>query len=220
MRNHLIFLSGITSFLSSFVCVLSVYLWFPKDLFAILAGVYITGFLVGMVHGLIYPQKIWKPVFIGAFTAVMGLWSPIVIGTYGFAIMALPLLFIYAVFTAFGVHIATKVRGNFRRRSFSAAEEQSALSNSDLRVGRTADENFKHSAGSIIPLFFAGFAGWFLSLLYIAADNASDGSLSNLVLSAYFLLGPAAFHIPGFIAGSCAGISILLVHKLCRTHIR
>jgi hypothetical protein len=220
MRNHMYFLAGVTCFLSSFICVLSVYRWFQKDVFAILAGVYITGLLLGIVHGSIYPQKIWKPVFVGALAAIMGLWSPIVIGTYGFAIMALPLLFIYAICAASGAHIATKVKGGLRSRSLSAGAKQSDLNNSNLRIGRNVGGSPKQSAGSIILVFLAGFAVWFLSLLYIAADSTSDGSLSAFVLVAYPVIGPAAFHIPAFLAGSCAGISIFLVNEIFRTRIR
>ncbi|WP_136417972.1 hypothetical protein [Herbaspirillum sp. ST 5-3] len=214
-------LSGITSFLSSFVCVLLVYRWFAKDLFEMLAAVYTTGLVIGIVHGLIFPKWVGQSVFIGALTAVLGLWSPIVIGTYGFAIMGLPLIIIYALCSAFGVQLAAKAISHFGMRSVPLAEkEQTDLDNANGGTVRNGDDHPKQPAGSILLMVFAAFIGWFLSLLYIASEGTGDGWVSTFILKLHPLLGQLAFHIPELFTGICAAASMLLASRVFGANIK
>jgi hypothetical protein len=78
-----------------------------------LAAIVSSALLIGMCHGFFIRGLASSAVGFGAFWGRLILWSPVVAVTYGFALMALPLLAAFAVIVFFGAKIGASLRINF-----------------------------------------------------------------------------------------------------------
>lgn len=70
----------------------------------------LVGMLVGGLVGIWAGDKSAKMVGVGAFIGVFIIWLPVVAVTYGFALLALPLLLLYALIMAIGSKFANMLR--------------------------------------------------------------------------------------------------------------
>lgn len=70
----------------------------------------LVGMLVGGLVGIWAGDKSAKMVGVGAFIGVFIVWLPVVAVTYGFALLALPLLVLYALIMAIGSKFANILR--------------------------------------------------------------------------------------------------------------
>lgn len=215
MHSRIKLLPGIISFLSSFFCVLTIYRWAPKELFSVLIAVYGAGLLIGVTHGMIFSRRAGISVFTGTFAAVLGLWSPVVIGTYGFAILGLPLLIAYGVCVAAGALLGARAKRFLGRRpSASAEERQSDSQASNQPNGRNGGSKPRLTVGSMLFAVIATLPGWFASLFFIAANNMQAGWFDRFILALYPLLGLLAFQIPSLFSGACAAASTFSAARL------
>ena len=69
---------------------------------------YALGFLLGCVQGQLFGREHVKAVGYGALAAVLLLWTPIVVVTYGFALLGIPLVIAYAACVAAGAKLITR----------------------------------------------------------------------------------------------------------------
>lgn len=74
-------------------------------------AVVMTGLAAGMLEGIFIGRPWHKAIGIGTFIGTLILWSPVVIVTYGFALLALPLLAAFAVLVWFGAKLGNGLRG-------------------------------------------------------------------------------------------------------------
>jgi hypothetical protein len=94
---------AIASFASS-ICILlpTYYSLASESAYAIAGGLLVAGFFLGLLLGIVFGRRASPQIGKGAFIAASLLWTPVVIGTYGFALMAAPLLVAYGALTAAG----------------------------------------------------------------------------------------------------------------------
>ena len=65
---------------------------------------------IGACQGFFHKRPRHGAIGAGAFLGLLVLWSPVVVVTYGFALMSLPLLAIFAMLVFFGAKIGTSLR--------------------------------------------------------------------------------------------------------------
>jgi hypothetical protein len=67
-----------------------------------IAAFIFAGFAVGAAQGAIFGHSLYKSIAAGAFLGLLLLWTPVVFVTYGFALLGLPLLMVFAGCIAVG----------------------------------------------------------------------------------------------------------------------
>lgn len=77
-----------------------------------LAAIVSSALAIGICQGFFVQRSGHRTVGIGAFFGLLILWSPVVMVTYGFALMALPLLVAFAMLVSFGAKIGANLRIN------------------------------------------------------------------------------------------------------------
>jgi hypothetical protein len=77
-----------------------------------LVAIVLSALVIGMCQGFFVQRSGHRAVGIGAFFGLLILWSPVVLVTYGFALMALPLLAALAMLVFFGTKIGANLRLN------------------------------------------------------------------------------------------------------------
>jgi hypothetical protein len=104
-------IAPISSFVTSIGLALSVYYSLAsKSGVTIGTVILMAGLVMGVVHGWFFDLHLARRIGIAAFLALCLLWTPIVIGTYGFALMALPILAIYAFIVFVGAQFGARNR--------------------------------------------------------------------------------------------------------------
>jgi hypothetical protein len=78
-----------------------------------LVAIILSALAIGMCQGFIVERAGHGAIGIGAFFGLLILFSPVVVVTYGFALMALPLLAAFALLVFFGARIGTNLRLNY-----------------------------------------------------------------------------------------------------------
>lgn len=73
-------------------------------------AVAMTGLSTGMLEGIFIGRPWLRAIGIGTFIGTLILWSPVVLVTYGFALLALPLLAAFAVLVWFGAKLGNNLR--------------------------------------------------------------------------------------------------------------
>jgi hypothetical protein len=103
MKINLGITSAIASLVSNLVVVLMVYrLLAATSTWTIGVGIFAAGMCLGIIHGWFFRQHCVRRIGLWAFIAVCVLWMPIVLTTYGFALLGLPLLVAYALVVLIG----------------------------------------------------------------------------------------------------------------------
>ncbi|WGG53218.1 hypothetical protein [Rugamonas sp. DEMB1] len=77
-----------------------------------LIAIILSALAIGMCQGFIVDRAGHRAIGTGAFFGILILFSPVVVVTYGFALMALPLLAAFALLVFFGAKIGTNLRLN------------------------------------------------------------------------------------------------------------
>ncbi|MBA5604443.1 hypothetical protein H3H36_03590 [Duganella sp. FT3S] len=72
--------------------------------------VVMIGLSTGMLEGIFIGRPWHRTIGIGTFIGTLILWSPVVMATYGFALLALPLLATFAVLVWFGTKLGNNLR--------------------------------------------------------------------------------------------------------------
>ena len=72
----------------------------------------ISALAVGICQGFFIQRSGHRDVGMGTFFGLLTLWLPVVVVTYGFALMALPLLAIFAMLVFYGARIGANLRLN------------------------------------------------------------------------------------------------------------
>ena len=111
MQTARSFMAGIASFACSFALVLCTY-WVLEGSgsWVMSSGIYAAGFVLGCVFACMFnPGRSWS-IGVGAFVAVAVLWTPVVLTTYGFALLAVPLLAVYALLVVLGYRLVASRR--------------------------------------------------------------------------------------------------------------
>jgi hypothetical protein len=100
MRKYLI---GLCSFAVSTPAALLFY-WYGENLPGLLrlAGWGVVGVAAGLLLGRLFGPRDYFAVGIGAFIGALLLWTPVVVVTYGFALLGVPFLVAYAATVALG----------------------------------------------------------------------------------------------------------------------
>jgi len=65
---------------------------------------------IGACQGLLFERQWHKAIGIGTFAGMLILWLPVIAVTYGFALLALPLLAAFAVLVFYGAKLGTSLR--------------------------------------------------------------------------------------------------------------
>lgn len=73
-------------------------------------AVVMIGLSTGMLEGIFIGRPWHRTIGIGTFIGTLILWSPVVMATYGFALLALPLLATFAVLVWFGAKLGNNLR--------------------------------------------------------------------------------------------------------------
>lgn len=73
-------------------------------------AVVMTGLLTGMLEGIFIGRPWHRAIGIGTFIGTLILWSPVVLVTYGFALLALPLLAGFAALAWVGAKLGNNLR--------------------------------------------------------------------------------------------------------------
>lgn len=73
-------------------------------------AVVVTGLLAGMLEGIFIGRPWHKAIGIGTFIGTLVLWAPVVMVTYGFALLALPLLAAFAALVWLGAKAGSMLR--------------------------------------------------------------------------------------------------------------
>ena len=91
-------IAGAASFACSCVLVLCVY-WVLEESgrWVVSSGIYAAGFFLGCAFAYLFSPGRSVSIGVGAFLAVAVLWTPVVLTTMGFALVAVPLLVLYAL---------------------------------------------------------------------------------------------------------------------------
>ena len=71
-----------------------------------IAGLVALAPLLGVVLGKLFGRGAFLPIGAGAFAGLLVIWAPVVVVTYGFALMGVPLLAAYAGCVALGVRFS------------------------------------------------------------------------------------------------------------------
>jgi tetrahydromethanopterin S-methyltransferase subunit F len=101
--------SAASSFLSSLFGVWITYRYAEGiGTVVVTCAFYIVGILLGCANGLLFGRNSAKTIGYAALFAVLLLWTPVVLATYGFALIAIPLVIAYAACVYFGADFVTK----------------------------------------------------------------------------------------------------------------
>jgi hypothetical protein len=73
-------------------------------------AVAITGLSIGMLEGIFIARPLHRAISLGTFIGLLIMWSPVVLVTYGFALLALPLLAGFAVLVRLGMTLGNSLR--------------------------------------------------------------------------------------------------------------
>lgn len=107
-------LIGITSAVISFLVGFFNYTGFENYSGTVrLAAIILSALAIGMCQGLFVERAAHRTIGVGAFFGLLILFSPIIVVTYGFALMALPLLAAFALLVFFGAKIGANLRLNY-----------------------------------------------------------------------------------------------------------
>lgn len=87
------------------------------ELFATVGIVALLGFVIGVLHGLIYGKGHLKQVCIGALVPVVLSWIGLVAATMGMGIIALPIVIIYGVTVAKGGRKGEQLKDRYCARA-------------------------------------------------------------------------------------------------------
>jgi hypothetical protein len=99
--------SAIASFFSNLVVAVIVYRFLAAtSAWTIGVGIFAAGFCLGLIHGWIFGKRCVRRIGLWAFIAVCVLWTPVVLTTYGFALLGLPLLAAYALVVFIGARFS------------------------------------------------------------------------------------------------------------------
>jgi hypothetical protein len=105
---------GLIGTFSAFVSVLTaVFLYTALENFsgiAKLCVVVLSGLIIGTVQGFFIEKSWHRAIGIGTFAGPLILWLPVVIVTYGFALLGLPLLAAFSTLVLFGAKLGAKLR--------------------------------------------------------------------------------------------------------------
>jgi hypothetical protein len=72
---------------------------------------------IGICQGFFF-ERVWhKVIGIGTFVGISILWTPVVVVTYGFALLYLPLLAAFAILAFFGARLGANLRANIYRKA-------------------------------------------------------------------------------------------------------
>jgi len=71
-----------------------------------IAGLIALAPLLGLMLGALFGRDAFKPIGLGAFAGLLLIWTPLVLVTYGMALMGIPLLAAYAACVALGVRFS------------------------------------------------------------------------------------------------------------------
>lgn len=102
---------ALTSFLSIFFSVWGTYLLVSRNIrgaTVVTIAIFGVAFLIGVIYGVESGREKIKQICLGASLAVLLLWAPIVVVTYGFALVALPVLAGFVGVVALGVIIGAR----------------------------------------------------------------------------------------------------------------
>ena len=75
-----------------------------------LVAIVVSALVIGIFHGIFVRRSAHRMVGKGAFFGLLLLWSPVVLVTYGLALMALPLLAAFAMLVFFGAKVGAFLR--------------------------------------------------------------------------------------------------------------
>ena len=78
-----------------------------------LVAIVLSALVIGMCQGFFVQRSGHRAVGMGAFFGLLILWLPVVLVTYGFAIIGLPLLAVFGMLVFFGAKIGANLRLNF-----------------------------------------------------------------------------------------------------------
>ena len=75
-----------------------------------LFAIVLSALAVGVCQGLFVQKSEHRVVAMGAFLGLLSLWLPVIVVTYGFALMALPLFAAFAMLVFYGARIGASLR--------------------------------------------------------------------------------------------------------------
>jgi hypothetical protein len=75
-----------------------------------LFSIVLCALAVGVCQGVFVQRAEHKAVGMGAFFGLLTLWLPVIVVTYGFALMALPLLAAFAMLVFYGARVGANLR--------------------------------------------------------------------------------------------------------------
>ncbi|MES2832453.1 MAG: hypothetical protein V4695_10715 [Pseudomonadota bacterium] len=75
-----------------------------------LLAIVLSGLAIGMCQGVFVDREMHMAIGLGAFYGMLVLMSPVIVVTYGFALMSLPLLAVFAMLVFFGAQIGNDLR--------------------------------------------------------------------------------------------------------------
>ncbi|WP_409026878.1 hypothetical protein OX462_19845 [Janthinobacterium sp. SUN098] len=117
MSKKQIGLVGILSATTSIGAAFLAYMYAESlpDVLKVLA-VIAAGLLTGILQGIVLGSSWLKTIGISAFLGALVLWTPVVLVTYGFAVVALPLLAAFAAIIWLGGKLGASIAIKLRRR--------------------------------------------------------------------------------------------------------
>ena len=74
-----------------------------------LFAIVLSALVVGVCQGVFVQRAEHRAVGMGAFFGLLALWLPVIVVTYGFALMALPLLAAFAMLVFYGARIGARL---------------------------------------------------------------------------------------------------------------
>lgn len=108
---HRLAIPGVTFFLASALGLLQMYYAIRGPGWSLALWALGYGLLLGaVVQSCVSEVLPWRKVVLGPMLGSGVLWNPVVLATYGFALMAAPIFFAYAASTLLGARLALFVR--------------------------------------------------------------------------------------------------------------
>lgn len=106
-------LIGSLSAVASFLAVLLIYV--SLENFSGVAkafAIVLSALTIGIFQGIFIKREWHRAIGIGTFSGIFILWLPVVAVTYGFALLALPLLMAFALLVFFGAKFGANIRAS------------------------------------------------------------------------------------------------------------
>ncbi|MBA5639104.1 hypothetical protein H3H37_18755 [Duganella sp. LX20W] len=75
-----------------------------------LVAIVLSALAIGLIQGFFVQRARHRTIAIGAFFGLLILWSPVIVMTYGFALMGLPFLAAFAILVFFGAKAGANLR--------------------------------------------------------------------------------------------------------------